>query len=76
MSNAAASAATAASLSARIRPTLARGQRHESSLANATATRGLGTTVLGATLHLKVPASTAAVSHAATLTITAVEEDR
>jgi ABC-type phosphate transport system substrate-binding protein len=41
-----------------------------SSLAGAAATKGLGTTVLGATLDLRIPAGTAPGSYSATLTIT------
>jgi len=49
------------------------GLKAGSRLANAAAAMGLGTTVLDATLALKVPASAATGSHSATLTITAVE---
>jgi hypothetical protein len=49
------------------------GLKGGSGLANAAATKGVGTAVLDAALDLKVPASTAAGSYSATLTITAVE---
>jgi hypothetical protein len=44
-----------------------------SELGAAAATKGAGTTVLGATLYLKVPATTPVRSQSATLTITIVE---
>jgi hypothetical protein len=50
-------------------PGLAQG----SPLASAAAAKGLGTTVLGALLDLKVPSSTASGHYTGTLTITAVE---
>ncbi len=46
----------------------------DSDMAKAAATNGLGTTTLGAALDLTVPASTAAGSYSAVLTITAVEQ--
>jgi hypothetical protein len=49
------------------------GLKRASELGAAAATKGLGTTVLGATLYLKVPASTPVRSQSATLTITIVE---
>lgn len=49
-----------------------RGLRGDSLLAGAAATKGLGTTVLGATLYLEVPANTRVGSQSATLTVTLV----
>jgi hypothetical protein len=49
------------------------GLKQGSGLASAAVTKGLGTTVLGAALDLKVPSSTAPGAYSATLTITAVE---
>lgn len=49
------------------------GLKTGSLLAAAAATKGLGTTVLGATLYLEVPASTSVRSQSATLTLTLVE---
>lgn len=49
------------------------GLKGGSLLAAAAATKGVGTTVLGATLYLEVPASTPVRSQSATLTLTLVE---
>jgi hypothetical protein len=49
-----------------------RGLKGDSLLAGAAATKGLGTTVLGATLYLEVPANTPIGSQSATLTVTLV----
>lgn len=49
------------------------GLKQGSGLASAAVAKGLGTTVLGAGLDLKVPSNTAAGAYSATLTITAVE---
>jgi Bacterial Ig-like domain (group 3) len=48
------------------------GLKQGSGLASAAASKGVGTTVLGADLDLKVPASTPAGAYSATLTITAM----
>jgi hypothetical protein len=49
-----------------------RGLKGDSLLAGAAATKGLGTTVLGATLYLEVPANTPIGSQSTTLTVTLV----
>lgn len=49
------------------------GLKQGSGLASAAATKGLGTTVLGAALDLKLPSNTTPGAYSATLTITAVE---
>jgi hypothetical protein len=66
--NAAADVVAGPAVAAGSNPGLAQG----SGLASAGAAKGLGTTVLGADLSLKVPSSTAAGAYSATLTITAV----
>jgi phosphate transport system substrate-binding protein len=66
--NPAADVVAGAAVNPGINPGLAGG----SELATGAATKGLGTSVLGATLDLVMPSSTAAGAYSATLTITAV----